>query len=94
MMTKLEIGLAILISLFIAGGAIYLKGHSAGTKAEVAKVEAKQAKTAAKHAKAIGYVKSHMDSLQAMPDPAPTGSVARAPAGTAVGELQDNWTRD
>jgi len=94
MMTRLEIGLAILISLFIAGGAIYLKGHSAGTKAEVAKVEAKQAKTAAKHAKATGYVKSHMDSLQAMPDPAPTGSVILAPVGTATRELQDDWSRN
>jgi len=37
---------------------------------------------------------SHMDSLQAMPDPAPTGSVARAPTGTALDELQSDWTRD
>jgi len=43
MMTKLEIAFAILVALILAGGAIYLKGHSAGTKAEVAKVEAKQA---------------------------------------------------
>ena len=93
-MSKVYIGFAILVSLFIGGGAIYLRGHYAGAKAEVAKVEAKQAKTVAKHAKATGYVKSHMDSLQAMPDPAPTGSVALAPAGTPSRELQDNWTRD
>lgn len=93
MMTKLEIGLAIVLALIIAGGAIYLSGHHAGAKAETAKVAVQQAKTIAKHSKATGYVKSHIDSLQVVPDPAPSGSVVRAVPGSALDELQNSWSR-